>query len=73
MEIIEFKTIPQNGSVTIPPEYSAQWEGKNIRVILLDDEGNLALPMEQPPTPSFKTISLSTRGFKFNRDSANAR
>ncbi|MBC6421046.1 MAG: hypothetical protein GDA43_04950 [Hormoscilla sp. SP5CHS1] len=46
METIEFKTIPQNGSVTIPPEYSAQWEGKNIRVILLDDEGNLALPME---------------------------
>lgn len=70
METIEFKTRPKNGFVTIPPEYSAQWEGKNIRVILLDDEGNLARPMEQP---SFKTISLSTRGLKFNRDSANAR
>jgi len=37
MQAIEFKTILHNGTVTIPPEYSAQWEGKTIRVIVLDD------------------------------------
>jgi len=37
MQAIEFKTTLHNGIVTIPPEYSAQWEGKTIRVIVLDD------------------------------------
>ena len=37
MQAIEFQTTLQNGVVTIPPEYSAQWEGKTIRVIVLDD------------------------------------
>lgn len=36
MEAIEFQTIPHDGTVTIPPEYAAQWEGKTIRVIVLD-------------------------------------
>lgn len=43
MQAIEFKTTLQNGTVTIPSEYSDQWEGKTIRVILLDDV---------PPSPS---------------------
>ncbi len=37
MQAIEFKTTLHNGVVTIPPEYSAQWEGKTIRVIVLDE------------------------------------
>ncbi len=37
MQAIEFKTILQNGIVTIPSQYSKQWEGKTIRVILLDE------------------------------------
>jgi len=73
MEAIEFKTILQNGTVTIPPEYYAQWEGKTIRVLLLEDSDPLALPIAQPPTPFFKAISLDTQGFKFNREEANAR
>jgi hypothetical protein len=37
MQAIEFKTILYNGIVNLPPEYSSQWEGKTIRVILLDE------------------------------------
>jgi hypothetical protein len=36
MEAIEFKTIIHNGTVVIPPQYSSEWEGKAIRVIVLD-------------------------------------
>lgn len=38
MQAIEFQTILQNGTVTIPSQYTPQWEGKNIRVIVLTDE-----------------------------------
>ena len=37
MQAIEFNTIIQNGTIAIPPEYSSEWEGKTIRVILLDE------------------------------------
>jgi hypothetical protein len=37
MQAIEFQTTLHNGVVTVPPEYSAQWEGKTIRVIVLDE------------------------------------
>ena len=37
MQAIEFQTTLHNGVVTIPPDYAAQWEGKNIRVIVLDE------------------------------------
>ncbi|ACK66959.1 protein of unknown function UPF0175 [Rippkaea orientalis PCC 8801] len=37
MKAIEFKTTIHNNTVTIPPEYSDEWEGKTIRVIVLED------------------------------------
>ena len=37
MQAIEFKTTIHNGIVTIPPQYSPAWEGKIIRVIVLED------------------------------------
>jgi hypothetical protein len=37
MQAIEFKTTLHNGTVILPPEYSSQWEGRTIRVILLDE------------------------------------
>jgi len=37
MQAIEFKTILHNGLISIPPQYSPQWEGKNIRVIVLEN------------------------------------
>ncbi|PZV09911.1 MAG: hypothetical protein DCF22_17795 [Leptolyngbya sp.] len=49
MQAIEFQTTLHNGVVTIPPEYSAQWEGKTIRVIVLD---------EAAPTPATEANPL---------------
>ncbi|MCY7324433.1 MAG: hypothetical protein LH660_22190 [Phormidesmis sp. CAN_BIN36] len=73
MQAIEFEAILQNGIVTIPPEYSSQWEGKTVRIIVLDDAKNLAQSVEQPQRPQFKAASLNTKGFKFNREDANDR
>ncbi len=73
MEAIEFKTILHNGTVVIPPQYSSQWEGKAIRVIVLDDSESLLKPVDQPKKTMFKAISLNTQGFDFNREEANVR
>ena len=69
MEAIEFKTILHNGTVVIPTQYSSQWEGKTIRVIVLDESE----PVEKPKKMMFKAISLNTQEFDFNREEANAR
>lgn len=69
MEAIEFKTILHNGTVVIPQKYSSQWEGKAIRVIVLDESE----PVEKPQKMMFKAISLNTQEFDFNREEANAR
>jgi hypothetical protein len=73
MEAIEFKTIIHNGTVVIPPEYSSQWEGKAIRVIVLNDNELLSEPVEKPKQAAFNAISLNTQGFDFNREEANVR
>jgi len=49
MQAIEFQTTLHNGIVTIPPDYAAQWEGKTIRVIVLDDA---------PPLPATEANPL---------------
>ncbi|MEM7594537.1 MAG: hypothetical protein AAF383_24055 [Cyanobacteria bacterium P01_A01_bin.83] len=69
MEAIEFKTIIHNGKVVIPTQYSSQWEGKAIRVIVLDE----SQPAKKPQKTMFKAISLNTQEFDFNREEANAR
>jgi hypothetical protein len=63
MQAIEFQTTLHNGIVTIPPDYATQWEGKTIRVIVLDEaaptsstaanplqgrEGDLLAPLDEP-------------------------
>jgi hypothetical protein len=73
MQAIEFKTTIQNGIVTIPPEYSAQWEGKVIRFIALNDSENIAPETTPDSQPLLKAISLQTKEFKFNREDANVR
>ncbi|MEH1854779.1 MAG: hypothetical protein V7L11_24610 [Nostoc sp.] len=73
MEAIEFKTIIHNGTVVIPPEYSSQWEGKAIRVIVLNDSELLSEPVQKLKQVTFNAISLNTQGFDFNREEANVR
>ncbi len=74
MKAIEFETIIHNGTVVIPTQYSSEWEGKAIRVIVLsDDSENLSEPLEKPQKMMFKAISINTQEFKFDREEANAR
>lgn len=37
MQAIEFNTTVNNGTVAIPTQYSSMWEGKAIRVVVLED------------------------------------
>ncbi|MDP2795080.1 MAG: hypothetical protein Q8O25_13565 [Sulfurisoma sp.] len=67
MRVVEFKSKPHDNVVDLPPDLR-DWNGRRVRVILLSEEGS-----EQRAEPVFKAISLRTRGFKFDRDDANAR
>ena len=52
MQAIEFQTTLHNGIVTIPPDYAAQWEGKTIRVIVLDAAAPIPATEANPLTGS---------------------
>jgi hypothetical protein len=67
MRAVEFKSKPHDNVVDLPPGLR-EWNGRRVRVILLSDEGS-----ELHGEPVFNAISLKTRGFKFDRDDANAR
>ena len=49
MQALEFKTILQNGIINIPSEYSTQWDGKNIRVIVLENQKSTPSSVEGNP------------------------
>jgi len=67
MEAIEFRTVIHDGQVSVPPRYSSRWEGKMIRVIVVDDSEIVPEPSEKPEKTMFEAISLNTRGFTFER------
>ena len=59
MQAIEFKTTIHNGILTIPQQYSPAWEGKIIRVIVLEDNNiaeNLATPPQKNPESLFSRL-----------------
>ena len=58
MQAIEFNTIIQNGTIAIPPEYSSEWEGKTIRVILLDEAVTSSSSSEGPTLQSGATYQV---------------
>lgn len=59
MEAIEFQAVLHDGTVTVPSEYAAKWEGKTIRAILLDDANDLTTADSSPEIG--KTPSLLSR------------
>jgi hypothetical protein len=73
MQAIEFKTTIHNGTATIPPEYIAQWEGKVMHFIALNDSENSGLETAPASQLMLNAISLQTKEFKFNREDVNAR
>ena len=73
MEAIEFETVIYDGIVNISVEHSSQWEGKKIRVIVLDESESLSESVDRSEKKILKAISLNTKGFKFKREDANIR
>ena len=67
MQAIEFISRAHEGVVDLPREHLG-WNGKEVRVILLE-AGNDAVPRNT----LFKAATISTRGYQFNRDAANER
>lgn len=67
MQAIEFISKAHDGVVDLPREHQA-WNGKQVRVILLEAASETTERKTQ-----FKAATLSTRGYRFNRDAANER
>ena len=71
MQAIEFKTILNNGIVAIPSQYSPQWEGKAIRVIVLEDLENSANLFESLQETQLSAVSLNTQKLQFEQSDTN--
>ena len=67
MQAIEFVSKAHDGVVDLPREYQG-WDGKEVRVILLE-----ATSEASKSKTLFKAATISTRGYRFNRDAANER
>ena len=70
MYAVEFQsTIRDDGSIIIPREYKDRI-GKNVKVILLSGE---RAENEDIDFPSFSSVRIKTKGYKFDREYANER
>ena len=67
MQAVEFVSKAHDGVVDLPREHQ-NWNGKQVRVILLEATSET---VERKHT--FKAASISTRGYRFDRDAANER
>jgi hypothetical protein len=67
MQAIEFVSKAHDGVVDLPAEYLG-WNGKQVRVILLDEVSNI-----DKRKALFTAATISTRGYHFSRDAANER
>lgn len=67
MQAIEFISQAHDGVVDLPQNALA-WNGKQVRVILLEAANHLV-----KSDISFNAVRISTRGFRFDREAANAR
>lgn len=67
MQAIEFVSKAHDGVVDLPSEYQG-WNGKKVRVILLEAVNETVRCKAQ-----FKAATISTRGYRFDRDAANER
>lgn len=67
MQAVEFIGKPHDDVVDLPAELR-DWNGRRVRVILLDAENEPVMV-----TPGFTALTLKTRDFRFDRDEANTR
>jgi hypothetical protein len=67
MQAIEFVGKAHDGVVDLPSELHG-WNGKSVRVILLE-----TVDITSKGRSMFKAATISTRGYRFSREAANAR
>ena len=67
MQAVEFISKAHDGVVDLPREHQ-NWNGKQVRVILLEATSEAAKRKH-----TFKAVSISTLGYRFDRDAANER
>jgi hypothetical protein len=67
MQAVEFVSKAHDGVVDLPRELQG-WNGKHVRVILLE-----AVSEAANRKAMFKAATISTRGYRFDRDAANER
>ncbi|MCL2860069.1 MAG: hypothetical protein FWF46_05850 [Oscillospiraceae bacterium] len=69
MYAIEFQSKINNGIIQIPIEYQEQIkEVKNAKVIVLTEQ-----VQKVNKSNKFNAMSIKTKGYKFDREAANAR
>ena len=67
MQAVEFVSKAHDGVVDLAREHQ-DWNGKQVRVIMLETTNEAA-----KCKPTFKAATLSTRGYRFDRDPAHVR
>lgn len=67
MQAVEFLGKPHDDLLDLPAELHS-WNGQRVRTIMLDAESE-----PTKPAHGFTALSLMARGFRFERDEANAR
>jgi hypothetical protein len=67
LQAIEFVSKAHDGVVDLPREHQ-DWNGKKVRVILLEAEEGAV-----NRNALFTAVTISTRNYRFDRDAANER
>lgn len=69
MYALEFQSKIDNGTIVIPIEYKKQLQNNSkVKIIVLTD-----YDLQSKKVKQFKATSFNTKGFKFDREEANAR
>jgi hypothetical protein len=67
MQALEFDAVATADTIQIPQQYRGRFESNAKVIVLFDDAQKTSNSL------SFSEPVLDTRGFKFNREQANAR
>jgi hypothetical protein len=70
MQAIEFMAKAEKGSIKVPKEYQEQLQDQ-FRVIILQEANTSKKSTSKKRV--LNAVKIKTKGFKFNRDEANAR
>jgi hypothetical protein len=76
MSAIQFEAVVENDTIRIPEQFRTSVCKRKVKVTLLTDSVRESVDKTKAGTLSvddFTELKLSTKGFKFDREEANAR